>query len=289
MKGLSLSGGSTKIAGLAGAVLTLYKEYGYRADFISGISAGSIIALPLALGMYDEIQHYTLNFDYDDFFSIRPVNKKGKPSLMANIRFILGKQSFGSQDNLLCTLSNIITPEIFEKYKNGNYANCYLGAVEYRTGQKKYFDIKNGTYEDYLCAVLASSSIPVYVESVEIKDGYWYDGGIRDHIGSHWLMDNFNLTEHISIYSRPKDYDVTDINWKPKNVTEVLLRTIEIMNVEISKNDEFKEDQLAKKKNINNKKIFMPKVLSENTYDLNPELLQKWFNDGVDAAHKYLS
>ena len=284
MKGLSISGGGTKIAALAGAVIELCVEKGYKPDIITGISAGSIIAVPLAMGMFAEIEYYSKNFTLNEVFGIKPVTKKGKISFRGLLRAILGKQSFGTQDALLKTFSEIIDPQTFKLYKEGDYAPCYLGAVEFKTGKRVYFNAKEMEYEDYLQAVLASSSIPVFVESVEINGGYYYDGGVRDHIGSHWLMENHKIKEHVSIYSRPDNYDITDLDWCPRNIPTVLTRTMKIMNIEISKNDEAREDELAKKKKIKNKKIFMPHVLAENTYQESPELLEEWFQLGKEAT-----
>ena len=288
-KGYSISGGSTKIAALAGASIYTLRDYQYQPDYICGISSGGILSVPLALGLYDELISLVQNFTYEDVFSIKPVNNKGKLRLEAIWRVITGKESLGAQDNLIETMSKLVPENLFEHYKRGKYAPCYIGSVEFKTGSRSYVNAKELNYDDFLLAVKATSSIPVFVEAVEgANDGYYYDGGIRDHIGSHWLMEHCDMNEHISLYSRPENYDIIDKNWKPKNAAVVLQRTLDIMMVEISKNDELKEDVISEKKNIYNRKIFMPYILSDETYELSPEKLKEWYNIGYEQAKAVL-
>ncbi|MBL4624285.1 MAG: patatin-like phospholipase family protein [Flavobacteriales bacterium] len=297
MQALSLSGGSTKIAGIAGAAVTICQIHGYHPKYITGISAGSIIAVPLAMGMFDEIKTLTTTITSEMVFKINPLNRKGKPSGRGLRRAIVGCQSLGVQ-NLKATLSKIITPDIFAEYKNGpEYAKCYLGAVEFRTGAKHYFDVKKGTHQDYLNAMAASASIPVFVESVPINgvtthnqrkigQGFWMDGGTRDHVGSHWLMkQKDDITEHISVYSRPKDFKLPDeTKWVPGGVVSMLTRSLDILNTEKSKNDEFMENVVAKANNIKTRQVFLD--ISETIgYDMDPVKLRGWYNKAVTNAH----
>ncbi len=70
-RGYSISGGSTKIAALAGASVYTLRDYGYKPDYISGISAGGILSVPLALGMYNIIlKKYQKKDEYTVYFFI---------------------------------------------------------------------------------------------------------------------------------------------------------------------------------------------------------------------------
>lgn len=288
-KGYSISGGSTKIAALAGASIYTLRDYGYEPDYICGISAGGILAVPLALGMYDEVERLVKDFTYDDIFSIKPVNNKGKIRLESIWRVITGKQSLGAQDSLITTVSELIPEHTFERYQKNNFAPCFLGMVDFVTGSRTYLNMKTVPYHIFLTAVKATSSIPVFVESVKMPwGGYYYDGGVRDHIGAAWLMENCKMDEHISIYSRPEDYNITEVDWKPKNAYVVLQRTLDIMSVEISKDAELKEDIMAEQKHINHRKIFMPHILSDQMYEISPEKLKEWYDIGYNAAKSTL-
>ncbi|NNE78026.1 MAG: patatin-like phospholipase family protein, partial [Pricia sp.] len=61
MRHLGISGGGTKIAGLFGVAESIIYDRGYMPEVISGISAGAILALPLALGKREEIKTQVLN------------------------------------------------------------------------------------------------------------------------------------------------------------------------------------------------------------------------------------
>ena len=287
MRSLCLSGGSTKIAMLAGAAVAILKYKKYKPTYIIGVSAGAILTVPLAMEMYNTVNKYVKNFDLNDIFTKHPVDKKGKVTLSALWRVLRGKESLGTQDKLTETLSQIISKEKFEEYKRSSAPICLAGIVEFKTGKRKYINLKECDYEGYLQAVLASSSIPIFVESVKSGPEYWYDGGVRDHIGSHWLMENVKLKENISIYSRPSSYNIEDLSWRPSNVLTVLERTIEIMNMEISKNDQFKEEELAKEKNILNTQVFPNKRLATSTYELNKIKLEDWYKIGFTEGLNY--
>ncbi len=99
MKTLSISGGSTKIAALGGSAITLLKDYSYKPEIICGISSGGLLALPLAMGLYNELEELITNFKLDDIFGkYKPVNNKGKLTIRSLFRLLTGKPSLGKQD-----------------------------------------------------------------------------------------------------------------------------------------------------------------------------------------------
>jgi len=288
MKHLGISGGSTKIAGLAGAAYELIENFKYKPDIISGISAGSILALPIVFKKWDMIEQTVKNLKLSDFFSIPPVNDSGKFTFRAILRIIFGKESLGSEKNLLKKLKEFISEEEFLYYKmNNDMPVVYIGSVDFATGGRRYFNLKDLDYYTFLHVTLASASIPIFCESVTLKvqqtQTYLFDGGVRDHIGTAWIIQNIkNITESVSIYSRPEDYK-TDQNWTPGNVLTVLERYVDITNVEISKSDEILEDLLCEKYNIKQTKIFLPKILT-SLYDVDPTRLTALYNAGRQSA-----
>jgi predicted acylesterase/phospholipase RssA len=285
---LSISGGSTKIAGLAGAIDSLVNKFKYKPDVIVGTSAGSILSLPIALGYWALIKRVTTNFTLDQIFSVSPVNKKGEISLIGKLRVLFGKNSLGKQDNLIKTLRGLITEKDFNKYLRGDYPTIYIGMVNFNTGSRKYQNIKECTYEEYLNCVMASTSIPYAVEPVFIKGEYYFDGGTRDHIGSHWVMENIDgITENVSVFSRPENFSsLLDTSWKPKNIFSVFERDQDIRVLEISKKDEKLEKLIAEDKNIKHTAIFIPKVLN-GLYDTNKDGIKKLYREGYKSTTKY--
>lgn len=285
MKGLSISGGGSKFGQLASASMQVIKS-GYRPDVISGVSAGAVISVPLALGLFDELKYFALNLSRSDFFDVSPINDKGNISLRGIFRALTGRSSFGVQ-NVSKTIKKIVTREKFEEYKNGNFADCYVLAVSPEDGSRAFWNLKKCSYEGYLQRVSASSRIPIMTQPQNIEGKYYFDGGLRDHSpGAKTIEAIEGLKELICIYSRPKDFKTKTKDWN-KNVLSVIERTLEIYNIETSKNDEQKEIFLCKEKGIKLDQIFVSDILS-NFYDDNKERLSEAYEDGILSALKIL-
>lgn len=282
-KALFLSGGSTKFVGLASAAIRLY-QLGYRPDIIGGVSAGSIVTLPLVLGYHDKLLEIGVNLDFKSMFEIPPLNKKGKITIKSAFRMLFGKNSLGIQ-NLKPIISSIITEEDFKRYQLEDHPVIYILAVNPTDGSRKLWNLKdeNINYEKYLKIISASSQIPVVTQPEYIDGEYYYDGGIRNHTPSTKILSiRDDISKFISIYSRPKDFRKIDTSWD-KNVFKVLMRTTQIMTFEISKRDEEMERLIAENKNIEFKQLFLPTVLN-SMFDTNPNLLQIILKEGVDVV-----
>ncbi len=286
MKLLGLSGGSTKGVGILGAVEGLYSN-GYTPDIIVGTSVGALLSVPLALGVYDKTvidraRAKFLNVSLKDFFTNPPIKDTGKWSINALINLFLSKIAVGNLDKLKETLSGIVNEDDFELYKllvsQGRLAKCFAVTVDYVSGETLVIPLHSLNYEDYLSVVQASCSIPVFNEYVSYRGKLLYDGGLRDHVGTHLIIDlGYPIEEAITIFTRPKKHIIS--SEKPSNVIEVLEGTIAIMNNEISKLDEFMIDTYCSKRRILNKKIYLPSVLT-SLYDTNKERLLKLYNIG---------
>lgn len=200
---------------------------------------------------------------------------------MAIIRTILGRPSLGKMDNLETLLRTTVSESDFNNYRN-LFKYCYIGTVNFNTGGRIYTDITKVDYEEAISIIMASASVPVFAEPVPTAGGdYLYDGGVRDHIGSPWLIQNHHseIDSIVSIYSRPRDYDISNDEWEPSNVLKVLNRTIDIMNMEISKNDEIKEISLCRRHKIDRSTVYLPSVLT-SMYDTDRERLEDLYVEG---------
>lgn len=290
MKHLGISGGGTKIAGLFGVVESIIYEKNYRPDIISGISAGALLSLPLALNKREEIRQLVLNPKSDTFFSVPPMNQKGEIRLWNAIgKLITGKHYLGVQDNLEKLLHQVVTREEFQQYQeDDNLAICLVGAVDFYTGKRFYINLKKVSYEDFPRFVNASASLPVYTPGVEfnktitdfegVESKYdkllLYDGGVRDHSPSAKILasnhPDFAITETCTVFSRPEA--ITEIldpdDFVPKNILQILERYVDITTAEISKNDEFLEKQIiAEKGIIDHGTFYLPKIM-KGVYDV---------------------
>ena len=301
MKHLGISGGGTKISGLFGVAESIIYERGYVPDIISGISAGAILALPLALGKREIIKEQVLNLTMDDFFNVSPIRKNGKiKTLNAIFKLLGGKHYLGEQKNLEKTISKAVSKSEFEDYKKDDTkAICIVGSVDFYTGKRFYINLKDVSYDDFLKFVNASSSIPIFTPGIEMDGPIYdfegetidfpkhllFDGGVRDHSPSHKILESqhpdFQITETTSIFSRPDD--IRDIlqpkNFAPRNLLSILERYVAITNAEVSKNDEIQENlTIFKKRIIDHGTFYLPRIM-QGVYDVDKERLRKLYEE----------
>jgi len=283
MKVLNLSGGATKISGLLAKAEYIINVVGYKPDVITGVSSGAILALPIALGKWDELKETIFNLTLDKIFDKKPVNGNGKLTLNAILRVILGKPSFGTQKNIYKLLIDNISEEEFNTWKkNKTKPNVFIGVTNYNSGSFELINLRDVSYLTALDYIVASASIPLSVEAVEIKGKFYYDGGVLHHSCSVPMIEHFTYTikQSITIYSRPKDQDMYHYNFNMIDIAQVLTRTQELIVHQISKKGEKYEILLAEKYGITFKQVFCPSVM-KNIYDTNKnriiELYRKSF------------
>ena len=296
MKHLGISGGGTKIAGLFGAVEALMLEKKFKPDIISGISAGAILSLPLALGKFAELKDMIQGLALDDFFSSSPVKQNGGFTLGAYWRILTGKPYLGKQGALEKKLRAIVSEEEFKAYQQDNTKPpCIVGTVDFISGGRKFFNLKKISYAEYPKAVNASASLPIFTHGIKMKyedcDCYLFDGGVRDHIATAYILceseyKDEKFEESVSIFSRPEDYKVLPDDFDDKNVIAILSRYVDITNVEVSKNDEFLIDDICNRRSIRNVKLYLPRVL-KTVYDTDPVRLNKIYQEGLKEGRTY--
>jgi predicted patatin/cPLA2 family phospholipase len=292
MKHLGISGGGTKIAGLFGAAEVLLTEKKYQPDVISGISAGAILSVPLALGKFKEVKELVLKLTLDTFFSQRPIKENGSFTLGGIWKAITGKPYLGMQGNLEKMIRSVVSEAEFNAYKKDfTKPICIVGTVDFITGGRDYFNLKEVSYEEFQKLVNASSSLPIFTNGIQtkVKDrpAYLFDGGVRDHIATAYILgesefkDQFD--ESVSIFSRPEDFKVLPEEFDDKNIISILSRYVDITNVEVSKNDEFQLDKICFEKKIRSTKLFLPRVM-KSIYDTDHGRLKELYDKGAREA-----
>lgn len=315
LKILNISGGGTKIFGEAAVVKALY-EGGLNPDIITGVSAGSYLAVPIAMRMFNEIDQMQQHLNLDTMFDPAPVNEKGKITIGAAWRVIKGSYWLGDQRKSLDLLKAVITPEIFSKYKQGwmldgkpdrngiqdmiYFPDVFLLSVDIRSGANNLVRVRDLTYEQYLDQTLASGSIPVFTKGVDstkyqydIKANRYFengrallfDGGIRNHIASTIIIEDIisrgkeTIDEVISVYARPKGYDISKpSDWMPSDISTSITRTIDIMEMQLSKSDEVLEKTYAKMHGFKLSQLFLPSDMLNGTYDVDQTRLKAFYN-----------
>jgi len=285
MKILNISGGATKISGLLAKAEFIINVVGYKPDIITGVSSGAILALPIALGKWVEIKETVFNLTLDKIFDNKPVKNNGKLSLNGVLRVILGKSSFGTQNNLYKLLINHVSEEEFNNWKlDKNKPNVYIGVTNYNNGIFEIINLKNVSYLKALDYIVASASIPLTVEGVEINGKFYYDGGIFHHSCAVPMMEQFtySIKQSITIYSRPKEQDVYNYNFNMIDIAQVANRTQELMVHGISKKGEKYEILLAEKYGILYKQVFCPSVM-KSLYDTDKSRIMELYRKSLNS------
>ena len=269
-----ISGAGFAIPGI-GSALVRVLESDRKIDIFSGVSSGALLTF-VAVASNDPIsaiKENVIGFTADVAFKCPPINKNNKVTLLS-IYNLLTKNYMASQNKLSKTLKNIVSEDEWNNYINDfNSPDAIVLCVDYYSGSRRKINLKDQSYNDAIDYVVASSSIPIFANPIYKDSDMLYDGGVRNHIATEYIMDNYDLDSSISIYSRTEEFSKM-LNFKNLDTSvEVLFRTLDIMNNEISKSDEQLEDLKAEKYNINNTKIFVPNIL-DNPYHAD-ELLQK--------------
>lgn len=291
-KVLFISGGGTKIVFLSAVALTLIQKKKLKFQHFVGVSSGAIISLLLALGKYDQLENEVMNLDSTDIFNVEPKSLQGKLKSLWNT--IRGETYLYDDSALKSKLMTLVTKDQFNRYqRDENAPKAYVLVVDINNGTELLIDLKLFDYEIAIDYVMASTSIPVFVKHKTINGRNLFDGGLRSHIGSAtWLKKHVKtINESYSIYSRPRDLEnitwkLPEIKWFGFGMVNMLDRTIEILNLEISKSDEREADIILANNLKRNEKIFAPYKLMDSVYDNSPEDNARMWNLGIEAVEE---
>ncbi len=282
------SGGGLKIRGIA-EVWNREVEKNGMPNIFSGVSASSILTLPFAVGKKDEVLKLVENVSFKTIFSKRPIFNNNFPTPYAIKNILLGKHYIGEMGNLYKNLSKIVTLDDYLDYISSDKPICLVMATRYSDNKKVVFDLKNDnlTYHEALNCIIASSSIAGIVPPIEIKGEFYYDGGYRDHTIGAYVLKNYDITNFVSVFSRPyylsrKDDNLNEReyafnlggNEPPKNIIEAISWGWDSHMSEVSLGDEIEQREICKKKGVSIKQYFLPNVL-KGIFDTKKERLDK--------------
>lgn len=280
MKHLGLSGAGFAIPGIAGSAYQLIKQ-GYEPDIISGVSSGAILAFLLTYSNkpLEILENNITNFSAKDVFDTPPLKKSGRISVMGIFNLIT-KGYFSKKDKLEKTLKKYVTEEDFYCKKNNiKTPICLVLCVDLLSGKRIVKNLSDLSYANAVNMVIASASIPIFTKPLKMDKNVLVDGGVRNHILTPYVFKNYDITENWSVYSRPQDFQKPMDEKSLKNSVSILMRTIEIMQFEISKSDEEYSNMFAEKKGIIHNSIFLDRLL-KNVYQEDNFLATKLYELG---------
>lgn len=288
-------GASTKGAGVGPALCECIRQ-GYNYDYYAAVSYSSVIAVPLALNMFKEIEEQSITLNHNKFMDVSPMNSKGKLTWRAIGRAIgsfLAPKRFNSLgvQNVQKLLKQFVTREMFEEYQNGDYPVIYICAVDKGTKKAVLWNIKEKEYvgyDTYLDMVSASSRIPIWTQPQLVtykgESRLYYDGGITDTNAAMLVLELHNdITEVLSIYPRPEEIkhnsNPLEVNgiFSQKGSMTWMIETLVDDNI----TDDIKtEQQTCKDRNVKLTQIFLPTVL-QSLYDVDPVRLNMLREESV--------
>lgn len=285
--GLALSGGGVKGAAHIG-VLKALEEENIKIDYLAGTSSGSIVATLYACGynskeIYELFRNYCKEINYIDFINILKISK----DLLFKRKLLIDGLNSGNK------LEKIIKKACAEKNINNineiNF-NLIIPAVDLYDGSINYFcskkiinnknlriisDEERYIYDAEVCkAVRSSCSFPGIFSPEKFKDTKLIDGGIRDN--TPWKkLKECGAEKVLSICF--ETYEKIDKN--EKNLIEVVMSSIEIMEHELSNYELDGTDYLIK--------IKTPKISLLDTSKID-ELYELGYNETKKQINKII-
>jgi predicted acylesterase/phospholipase RssA len=282
MKLLSFSGGATKLAGLAAhgsKILEFYKP-----DVIAGISAGSLILLPMLLNKHRKLKEVSTNLKFTDIFDKVPVNEQGNITLKGYFRG-LTTGSFGSMNNLRTTFKSLVSEQEFNLLTRSRLTPLILVGVTNATKhQFELIEINKLKYEQAIDVLIASSTIPIYCPPIKIGEHYFYDGGLKEHNPATAIIRKYkdNIKECISVYSRQADIVEPDWGFNGKYLGRNLSKTIDLMQKDISFENQNTEKELCALYGVKLTQKFSPEIM-KGVYDIDNNRLKELYNKVIKS------
>lgn len=278
-KALVISGGGAKGAWGGGIAEALYRIKNKDWDSYYGCSTGSLLITLSALKEFDRLKEAYTSVTNKDIFSVNPFTKKGKIKICNAIwRILRGKTSLGEAENLKQKIYDIFSEQQYKKVLENKKITCCT-VTNYRTGRVEYKYNNDHTYDEYVNYTYASTSVPIAFDFVKTDSGDYLDGGVMDHVPIQQAIKD-GADEIDVIILRPEIFPIE--NWKGKNILDVFMRTIDLMQTEVSESDVLIGKLMAEKKVVLNL-YFTPRVLTTNSLMFDKKQMTEWWNEAYDS------
>ncbi len=219
-----LSGGGARGAFQVGVMDALINERGVKFDIFAGVSTGAIQALGGAMNdMPGLLQQWTSIKGNGDIYKKRPLGAAGA---------VFGADSMFDAKPIRERLKAYADPAKIKAAKR----QLRISAVNLQSGQPRDFDEKTPDLGEW---VYASSAQPPFFEPFKKKNAagvteQWVDGGVRNvtPLSSAMALKPkallVVLAQPTEAAAKSKQFD---------NLYEVALRSVELLNAEVSTND----------------------------------------------------
>jgi len=234
IKSLVISGGGSKGAWAGGGLQYLVEEQTKDWNNYYGTSTGSLLITLTSLKKMYKLKEAYVDITQKKIFSINPFTKRGNINILNAIkRLFQRKTSLGESGGLKKIILKMFTKDEFlETISLGK--KLYACVVNYTIGKVQFKSNQNVSYNEYVNYTWASTSVPIFTDIVQVNGSDYLDGGVMEHVPLQRAI-NDGADEVDIFILRPEKYE--DEKWTPKNMFEVLTRTIELLEREISHSD----------------------------------------------------
>ena len=288
MRALVISGGGAKGAFAGGLAEYLIREDGRDYDLFLGTSTGSLLVTHLAIGEIDRLKKVYTTVTQNDVFDVCPfVISKDAHQFKARInhwnvlwQFLRGKRTFGESQALRKLISNTITEEDFKRAQSSKKKIAVtVSNITRNVVETKY--LSDYSYEDFIDWTWVSCNMVPFMSLVE-KNGYEYaDGGFGNLVP---------IQEAIATGAKEIDVIVLSprhrIVHKSRNTNafNVLLSTFDFMLDQIRYDDILMGHMEGIYNNIDIRFWHTPRILTQNSFIFNPDLMRGWWEEGFEMA-----
>lgn len=288
MRALVISGGGAKGAFAGGLAEYLIREDGREYDLYLGTSTGSLLVTHLAIGDIDRLKKVYTTVSQNDVFDVCPfVISKGAHEFKAKInhwnvlwQFIKGKRTFGESHALRRLIENTITREDYEKAKaSSSRVAVTVSNITRNVVETKY--LSDYDYQDFIDWTWVSCNMVPFMSLVE-KNGYEYaDGGFGNLVPIQEAIANGAREIDVIVLS-PRHRIVHKA--RNTNAFNVLLSTFDFMLDQIRYDDILMGHMEGIYNNIDIRFWHTPRILTQNSFIFNPDLMRGWWEEGFEMA-----
>lgn len=275
MKALCMSGGGVKGAFECGVLKYLLGDKQIQYDVLAGVSVGALNAGFLAQFGHGREQEAVKKLE-ELWLSIK--NSSIKSLHFPPYVSALWKSGLYSTKPLRKLVENNLSPSNI--VLSGKLLR--IGATSLNTGIYKVWTEKDN---DIIDGIMASSSFPVFFDTVKIKNEEFVDGGVRDITPLKEAIDA-GADEIDVILASAKGISLVDDKF---NVLKSAGRALSIIMDEVFEND---LRICALKNNLDGYKkikltIYRPeKIVSQNSLDFNQKFIKEQIEVGYNYAKK---
>lgn len=287
------SGGGTKGIVQRGAN-DLFREQGIKFGVLGGVSIGAANVAFEAMAVGNEASRLFLNLNDSKLWgswSNKPQSAigilRGILSLFTNRNPFLGRMK-GYEKHL----KKVITKEVFLRYQNDPQTpDCYVLAAR-SDGKPVFWNLKDHDYSGAVKRIIASGSIPLATEPVEVDGSFYWDGGLISHSPGDFILPFLKSKgvipdKVVTHFTRPEGAKISEKNLNKMGVHEAFMQMIDIFNQNTTLEDQEDEQEFCIENNVEYLPMYT-EYFSNGFYDTSKETAIKGYDIGKREALKIL-